>query len=75
MGGEGGEMIVSHEHPAYVEWWENANSNRYNGAYYYSVEIVENIIPNVKTSRSWVTVNMPHEAEDGSIVFIREVKP
>lgn len=63
-------MIVSHEHPVYMEWWEHANSNRYNGAYYYSVEIVENIIPNVKTSRSWVTVNLPHEAEDGSIVFI-----
>lgn len=42
----------------------------YNGAYYYSREIVKNIIPNVKTDRSWITVNVQGEGCSHAIVFI-----
>jgi hypothetical protein len=43
----------------------------HNGAYYYSKEIVENIIPNVKTDRPWDTLGMrPVGSKDHAIVFI-----
>lgn len=41
-----------------------------NGAYWYSKEITENIIPNVDTTRNWVTVNIPGRCYDNSIVFV-----
>lgn len=63
-------MIISHEHPAYKRRWTDAGINRWNGAYYYSREITKNIIPNVRTSRNWITVNVPGFAADHSIVFI-----
>jgi hypothetical protein len=46
--------------------------NQYNGAYYYSKEIVKNIIPNVKTDRNWITIRLPEMTDhpDHSIVFI-----
>lgn len=56
-------MIISH------------NSERYkskihrNGAYWYSYEIVNRIIPEIKTDRNWVTINTG-ECVDHSIVFI-----
>lgn len=40
------------------------------GAYHYSREIVENIIPKVATARPWVTVNIPGRCYDHAIVFI-----
>lgn len=72
-------MIYDHDHPWYRARWKHSGLNRYNGAYYYSKEIIRNIIPRVKTDRSWVTVNIPVQnrvpqfercAEDHSIVFI-----
>ena len=67
-------MIVSHEHEKYKERWEKSRLDRFNGAYYYSKEIVKNIIPNVKTDRNWVTINIPNECYDHSIVFIHNNK-
>lgn len=49
---------------------ENAGENMYNGAYYYSREIVKNIIPNVKTDRNWITINIQGEGRDHALVFI-----
>ena len=63
-------MIIDHTHPKYLAAWQGLGDNRYNGAYYYSQEIVSNIIPNVLTDRSWVTINVEGEARNGSIVFI-----
>lgn len=63
-------MIIDHNHKKYREIWKQAGLNRYNGAFYYSKEIVKNIIPNIITDRNWVTVNIPPYGADHSIVFI-----
>lgn len=63
-------MIIDHRHPFYRQRWKQAGANKYNGAYYYSQEIVKNIIPNVKTDRNWVTVNIAGTGADHAIVFI-----
>ena len=59
-------MIISHANDKYKR---PSKVSRWNGAYYYSKEIVENIIPRVKTDRNWVTINC-NEAADHSIVFV-----
>lgn len=58
-------MIIDHTHPEYRKVWNSIGASKYNGAYYYSKEIVENIIPYVKTDRNWVTVNI-HKAKIGT---------
>lgn len=63
-------MIISHRHRKYKERWRGLKGARFNGAYYYSKEIVENIIPRVKTDRNWITVNLPGTGCDHAIVFI-----
>ncbi len=63
-------MIISHESPLYRLRWERSGDDRHNGAYYYSREIVRNIVPRVRTDRHWVTIHSPGECLDHSIVFI-----
>lgn len=63
-------MIIDHNHPKYRDKWLRQGANRYNGAFYYSKEIVKNIIPNVDTERNWITINVEGECLDHSIVFI-----
>lgn len=63
-------MIIDHNHPEYRKKWINLGKNKYNGAFYYSKEIVKNIIPNVQTLRSWITVNIKGIGCDHAIVFI-----
>ena len=63
-------LIFDHTNPAYRIRWNRSGVNRWNGAYYYSREIVRNIIPNVRTDRNWVTVNRYGQCADHSIVFI-----
>lgn len=63
-------MVISHKHPAYIRKWQKAGKNRYNGAYYYSKEIVENIIPRLKTDRNFITVNVEGVGCDHAVVFI-----
>lgn len=67
-------MIIDHTHPAYIRKWQSAGLNQFNGAYYYSQEIVENIIPNIETSRNWITVNVKGVGCDHAIVFIHNNK-
>lgn len=44
---------------------------KHNGAYYYSLEIVKNIIPNVKTNRPWDTLGMKAVgSQSNAIVFL-----
>ena len=66
--------MFSHLDQAYQDRWAylGESGGRYNGAYYYSKEIVENIIPRVKTDRPWVTVNVPGHCFDHAIVFIHK---
>lgn len=52
-------MIIDHTHECYIRRWRWTGTDRYNGAYFYSIEIVKNIIPNVQTDRNWITVNIP----------------
>lgn len=66
-------MIIDHTNPIYAKKRNSmTNGNQYNGAYYYSKEIVKNIIPNVKTDRNWITIRLPEMTEhpDHSIIFI-----
>lgn len=63
-------MIIDHNDPEYARLWRYSGANRWNGAYYYSQEIVANIIPNVATDRNWVTVHVEGRCLDHSIVFI-----
>lgn len=67
-------MIIDHTHKAYRLKWANAGKNKFNGAFYYSKEIVENIIPNVETDRNWITVNIPGVGCDHAVVFIHNNK-
>lgn len=65
--------IVDHNSQHYRRIWQGLTpSSRYNGAFYYSKEIIANIIPMVKTNRSWVTINTywSEDVDDRSIVFI-----
>ena len=65
-------MILDHTVPNYVKKRNSlTGGNKFNGAYYYSREIVKNIIPHVKTDRNWVTVRLADiTIPDHSIVFI-----
>lgn len=66
-------MIIDHTHPLYAaKHLKLKNGNQYNGAYYYSKEIVKNIIPNVQTDRNWITIRLPEMTvhPDHSIIFI-----
>lgn len=65
-------MIFDHTSYAYQARLGGLGVNKYNGAYYYSQDIVNNIIPNVSTWRNWVTVNIPGMCYDQSIVFIHD---
>lgn len=56
---------------AYCKVHHHNNRGHFNGAYYYSKEIVKNIIPNVKTDRPWDTLGMRFlHTSNHSIVFI-----
>lgn len=64
-------MIIDHNHPEYRKRFDALPKRiRCNGAFYYSKEIVKNIIPNVNTDRDWVTIKIDGVASDGAIVFI-----
>lgn len=66
-------MIIDHNHPLYKAKRNSMSKDgKYNGAYYYSREIVMNIIPHVKTDRNWITIRLPEMKvhPDHSIIFI-----
>lgn len=70
-------MIIDHNSREYQRKWSRLKSDRYNGAYYYSKEIVKNIIPLVDTDRNWITVYQhPETLPDHSIFFVHNnVRP
>ena len=66
-------MIIDHTHPEYIELRKATGKGKYNGCYYYSREIVKNIIPNVKTWRGWNTVGKDVKGmQDHMIVFLHD---
>lgn len=66
--------IIDTTNPNYVAYrriFHPNGSGAHNGAYYYSQEIVKNIIPNVQTWRPWDTLGMKHlRSLDHAIVFM-----
>jgi hypothetical protein len=67
-------MIIDHTHPIYRRIRAMSGANKHNGAYYYSKEICERIIPNVVTDYNWMTINVPGTGCDHMIVFIHNNK-
>ena len=65
-------MIIDHTDPKYILRRNAIGKHRYNGAYYYSKEIVKNIIPAVETDRNWITIRVPGVGYDHSIVFVHD---
>lgn len=66
-------MIIDHTHPEYEAIRKEAGKGKYNGCWYYSNEIVDNIIPRVKTKRDWNTVGRELDGmHDGMIVFLHD---
>lgn len=62
-------MILGTNHPKYLEKL-NRITGKFNGAYYYALEIESNIIPRVKTNRNWNTIKIDNTCLDHSIVFV-----
>lgn len=66
--------IIDTTNPNYIAYWKQFHPNgsgAHNGAYYYSKEIVKNIIPNVDTDRNWDTLGMKFcPPSRHSIVFL-----
>ena len=66
-------MIIDHTHPEYIKLRKKTGNGKYNGAYYYSKEIVKNIIPRVQTWRDWNTIGRDVEGmRNGAIVFLHD---
>ena len=63
-------MIYNHNDPLYRQMRAMMGLAKYNGAYYYSKEICERIIPNVETDYNWMTVNVQGRGCDHMIVFV-----
>lgn len=63
-------MNITHEHKDYIKARKDIRlgKNKYNGGYYCSKDIVEEIMPRVKTDRNWVTVNIG-KCADHSLFF------
>lgn len=60
---------------AYKKIFHPSNSGMHNGAYYYSQEIVRNIIPNVTTNRPWDTMGMKClRSADHAIIFLHHCR-
>lgn len=63
-------MFITHKHIDYKKRQGKLGDGKYNGAYYYSQEIVDNIVPRIKTDRHWMTINVSGYACDHAIFFI-----
>lgn len=58
--------IISHLSPEYIK----LNIPHNNGAYYYSLELYDNVVPKIKTNRNWVLINAEKQCYNHSIVII-----
>ena len=62
--------IISHLSPEYLK----LPIDHDNGAFYYSKELLENIVPKIKTKRNWILINAEGKCFDNSIVIIHNNK-
>lgn len=62
--------IISHLSPEYLK----LPITHDNGAFYYSKELLENIVPKIKTKRNWILINAEGKCFDNSIVIIHNNK-
>lgn len=62
--------VVDFNNTKYRNKWLSLGDNRFNGAYFYAREIVDYMIPYIRTDRNWILINQKGEAYDHSIVFI-----
>ena len=67
---------IDHTHPIYIQLRNRIGKSKWNGAYYYSIEICNRIIPNIKTDRPWITINTNGYVRgfDRAIVFAHNHK-
>ena len=66
-------MIINHNHERFMRAFQDPRRrhNKYNGAYYYSQEICKYFIPNIKTTRNWLTIDWTGEKPfDHAIAFV-----
>lgn len=66
-------MIIDHTHPESVRLRSRLGKYRFNGALYYSEEIVKYFVPTVRTDRTWVTIRAGEAFADHSICFVHDV--
>ena len=70
---EGKPIIIDHTHPDYIKLRRKTGKGKFNGCYYYSKEIVDNIIPRVRTWRGWNTVGKDIDGvQDHMIIFLHD---
>lgn len=67
-------MVIDHNHPIYRARWNSFGLDRFNGAFFYSKEIVKLIIPRIKTDRHWLTINTYSVGADHCVVFVHNNK-
>ena len=69
---DGKQMIFNQEHPIYKRARAKIGRSKWNGAYFYSIEICDRMIPKIKTDRSWITLNFKDQrcACDHAIVIV-----
>lgn len=66
-------MIIDHTNPEYIKLRKEIGDGKYNGCYYYSREIIKNIIPRIKTNRDWNTIGREVKGmHDGMILFLHD---
>lgn len=66
-------MIIDHNSRGYKRLRRKIGKGKHNGCYYYSKEIVENIIPRIGTWRDWNTVGRDLKGmHDHMIVFLHD---
>lgn len=63
-------MIFNQDDPTYKKIWLRMGRDRYNGAYYYALELTKFFVPTIRTDRNWILLNWPGKCADHSIVFI-----
>lgn len=63
-------MIFGARSEEYRRTYRTLGADRWNGAYYYALEIEDRIVPRIETDRNWILLNLHGICRDHSVVFI-----